>query len=279
VTTDQTATIRVDLNALRGLLQVALANSAKRVALGLRAADLVAADLNLELPDVNFQLQLAGQQKPGEAEVVRTEFKTWTLCNGLRDSVEALASFLEECRTVCAIYSLGSSFQIQTEDWQKRIVDNAQKFHQLGLPHKVEHLAREFHSDLRPSLTSDVLTMNLARNCLVHRKGVVTQLDVNSPDGLRVTWLKPELLVTGKAGERVLVLPETVEEGETIAFKQSPVSRLFKLGERIEFTPQEFSEMSWTFHAFSSELVARIEKFGRDRGIVPTASNSAARQS
>jgi hypothetical protein len=257
--------VRVELGGLIGGLQRSIQRCVGLVSFGLLAMENTT-DGELELPGAYFQLAIAGDEHRRFA-AVKEDFQTWILTGGLRDSVEAVSVSLEQARSVCAVWSFAPGADITGQEWNERMVTEARKFHRLGLPHKIGFLKDEYDPRLAPDLTEHLLSINRARNCLVHRRGIVSDLDVNSPDGLLVRWLKMELLIEGPSGQRSVIPPARAEAGETVSLRQAETTKLFRVGERVAFDAQEFSELCWTFFRFGQQLVSNLEAYGRARGV------------
>lgn len=255
--------IHVDLRALLGGLQRSLQRTIDLVSLGLIAVDSAPAGA-LSLPQAFFQFTPAPNQKR-TVETAKEEYKSWALCSGLRDCVEAISAFLEEVRTVCAVYSLKTMEEVRRADWNARMVNEPRKFHRFGLPNKLGHLAETYSLDT--DLSEELLSINRARNCLVHRGGVVSERDTNDGDSLVIKWRRLEIIVRGDAGERVAEPHALFEAGEEMFPREGTASRTFHKGDSITFTPQEFSELGYTFFVFGQRLVKKIEDYGRECGV------------
>ena len=261
---EYTAKIRIDLGGLLPTLQSAIQLSLERVAFALTASK-EAKEEKLELPEAQIKMTL-GSSGIKDFEEARSDHERWALGNGLRDCAEALHIFLDEGRKVCAFFSLGPTGMIRGEDWNRAIVEDARLFHQFGLPKKLSWLRDTYDSLLASESSSSLLTVNAGRNCLVHRQGIVQEIDKNSDDGLTVRWTNLELEVAGNEGQRPLLVGDTVQAGERVSVAQNSTSKTFAIGYRISFSTQEFSGLCWNFFVFGSQLVAAIKKYGRSRG-------------
>lgn len=256
--------IHVDLGALLGGLQRSLQRTIDLVSLGLIAVDLAPPGA-LSLPEAFFEFTPALNQKR-TVETAKEEYKSWALCSGLRDCVEAISAFLEEVRRVCAVYSLKTMEEVRGGDWNARMVNEPRKFHRFGLPNKLRYLAETYSLDT--DLSEELLSINRARNCLVHRGGVVSERDTNEGDTLVVKWRRLEMTVRGETGERVVESPGHVfEAGEMLSVREGSASKTFHKGDSITFTPQEFSELGYTFFVFGQHLVKKLEDYGRECGV------------
>ena len=217
-----------------------------------------------------------------KGEPLKAAFETWVLTCGRRDAVEVLNVFLERARIAAASYSLWEEFRIPgtrdarvpSGEWNTKIVGGVDKFHRLGLPDKLERLTK-YSPTLAPGLGDEVRAINQARNCLVHRGGTVTERDSNSPDGLVVKWEKVSLEIDGPSGRQPLRPPQYVAEGGNLVMNYHRTSKLFRLGESITFSAQEFAELCMTFVRFGNELCHQLSDYGTLTGFIAPSSTSA----
>ncbi len=256
---------KVDLAALLGTLQRSLQRTLDIAAFGLIAAE-NATEQKLELPGAFFHM-IPAQNVALDFETARNEFKRWALTGAMRDSVEAVHIFLDKARPICFLYSVADQPKIMGDDWNKGMVRDTKKFHRLGLPDKIKYLAEEYDSSLVSEVTEELLSINLARNCLAHRSGIVSDYDSNSEEGLMVRWRKMEIGATGSNGERIITAMARVEAGESVFLRYAKAQKLFKKGESVTFTVDEFGELCMTLFFFGSQLIHNMEQFGRSKGI------------
>ena len=261
--------VPVDLRLAIGGLQTTLQRSVRLVAIGLRAT-LDPAASEAGLPNVTMGIQFS----PAETwthDQARQEFGTWLLTNGFRDVSEGIGTFLEGVRQVLAFWAITNygkgPTSIDGEEWNEKLVREAKKFHGAGLPDKLAVLSEQFGLVLPPLVTRQILSFNAARNCLVHRQGVVATRDLGGELQLSVAWVKVSLVATDQHGERELVPEMGVEGGGTITGRQSVVQRTFEKGERIQFSAQEFAEICFALFSFGSTTVVLAEEVGRAKGV------------
>jgi hypothetical protein len=169
-----------------------------------------------------------------------------------------VGAFLEECRTIAALYRLHGN--CTGADWNKATIEDKKKFHELGLPAKIERLRKEF--GVASKFEDHVLSLNRARNCLVHRLGIVSPKDVSAKGVLVVTWHALNLVAIDTATKRETVLgePTRLESESTIAARFGPYRREFQVGNRISFTRDEHKHTMLTFYMFALKIVQALEK-------------------
>lgn len=205
-------------------------------------------------------------------DTARDEFKRWVLACGLRDAVEGVSQTLEEARKVGVVVSFGG--EMTGADWNERVVGESARFDRRPLPDKINFLAALCGPSVMPAALEKVKTINKARNCLVHRQGIVGNRDCNASDGLLVEWTKLDLVVPTAGGDEVVTaLPFTLKAGERLSMRNSLRQKLFRLGDTVSFTAQEFSYICWTLFQFGQQLVLNLQELMNAKGLTITASS------
>ena len=262
---DQTIQVHIDLRGIGTPLFVVIQRSFDLVSLGIRASQELP-ERDLELPESFLQL-IASSRARLTFDDARKEFRAWVIASGLRDCIEGIGLLFEEVRRVCALYSFGPRSRLTRATWQRAMVSDSKKFRNLNLPDKIHWLHKMYSLDLLTDNTSRLLTLNRARNCLVHRYGVVSDRDCNEAMHLAVEWEGIEFLVEGDDGLRSIALPGgVVKKGETLCMRPTKRRREFSIGERIDLTIEEFASLLWFFFKYGKLIPTVIEDYGRRCG-------------
>jgi hypothetical protein len=259
--------INIDLGALLAQLQHAIQRTIYLAAMGLNATPRLTQE-DMQLPGTSISLSLAGPD-PWPIEAAREGFTQWILGNGLRDASEAISGYLEEARTVLAVWQLAvrcRSGPITGADWHAATERQQQDFHWFGLPRKIQHLQDTYSLALDPDLVGHLLSINKARNCLVHRRGIVQGDDLNEDGALRVSWRRLALVINGADGEREGFPGSLVEADESMSVSNRDVSKIFPLGTAIAFSVQEFADVCWSLFLFGNSTTKLIEDWARAHG-------------
>jgi hypothetical protein len=155
---------------------------------------------------------------------------------------------------VCAVARFSKRGRFLAEEWNADEAAQAE-FHKATLSQKLRCLNREFGLMLPRAQRSALFTLMAARNCLVHRLGTVTAVDQNSADGLVVTWFGLQLQIVGADGiRRVDTLPAPFEAGETVEVISRKRSRCFALGDQMDFSTNEFTEIGLFLQALTETI-------------------------
>jgi hypothetical protein len=298
-TREMRATIRINMDSIPGRLQVRLQWFINMVAFGLQAsADFESA--RLPLPDVRKAMKLSGDTDAWDVAQVRRAFANWMLACGSRELMEEFSGVLEQAREILSVWALGSG-EVSAEDWNRRMVTEAQRFQKLGFPDKVVFLRQEYSVELPADKEADLLSLNRARNCLVHRGGVVGLPDIpvtkeqltealrkrreREPtetwtnqqvvsalrdEGLRpaldLTWPRMELFSEKDGAQTVLEPGSRVEAGALVALRVVRQSKSFEYGQLVRLSSDDFSEIAYALLNASFALRDAVEARGRAMG-------------
>lgn len=228
---------------------------------------------NVQSPAIPVQLP------PRPLQEVKADSERWVIAAAIRDCIEEVALFLEKTRELCAAVSLFEGRDIPAEQWNETVVKGARVFDRKDFPEKINFLLSEYGADLLPPSRDFILTLNAARNCLVHRQGVVGQRDCRGSDCLTVRWMSAEIHGRDPEGNEFPVVPPQHLVAETQLFlRHAPVERRFFLGERITFSTADLSGIWLTLHFFGAATAANVVKLAKEKGLIeePEAAEDAA---
>ena len=265
----QNIQIQVNLDAPKSELQRAIQRTIYLVSAALNSTTQIG-EGHLKLPEIEVEATFDSSLKWSSAEVSQN-LKEWVLQNGFRDAVEFLSVFLESIHSVCTFWSLvqrQNGGQVLTGmDWQSATESEPKKFHRLGLPDKLDHLRDTHGINVEPAVLKSILSANSARNCLVHRNGIVSEKDADS-GVLVVSWKRMKLIAIDEDGEHELKTGVVYEKATTIAMKFVEESKSFNLGDSISFSPLEFQSIAWALFLFGNDLTATLSDWGIANGFV-----------
>jgi len=112
---------------------------------------------------------------------------------------------------------------------------------------------------------SSILTLNDMRNCYVHRKGLVTDLDINDSiaKSLKIEYLRPFVFVVRDGEEVEVVAPFRLHDGEVGQRRAKEEHRAFIRGERIKLTLREFGYICFSCWNFAVDLAGKLPIVGK----------------
>jgi len=258
-----------------------------QVHLGLKALILLVADILSRPP--------AGSETPGRISGVFFEFDpaptAWLdrsdlssfveqriLQWAMTDAIELVKPLLVGARAACSFFELGGNPAMTSEEWNARVARERmmdERMSKMNMKGRLEKFSRD-HPDLKmPPLLSEILEILKMRNCVLHNGGIVTNSYCNEPDALRVRFRRHSMWVKGSAGDREYTQGEILGPGTTWQVRIITAERVWRIGERVELTPQIFVDLCFTVDRFALEMAQALEAFGRPKGIIFEAFNGA----
>lgn len=186
-------------------------------------------------------------------------FNRWAITCGFRDALEHVSHLLERMHNVILIWSQVPEAEVETR---------RKAFHRMGLPTKLAKLADDEGLAFGERPLQEVLGINVLRNCFVHRRGQVTQIEIPAgQDSLTLSWRTLAMFVK-RDGEFVRYRSNQTVSLEAERFVRIvPVSRNFVVGEEVVLSPQEFADLCWTLHRFALHALHALRDMGRGKGL------------
>ena len=200
---------------------------------------------------------------------VKDEHLFWCLRNAFTEAIDRMGEFLEESRVLATLHYLGST-TINGEDWNRIWTTDREEFDWKRFPQKIEYLRRKCRTAFQ--FEEHVLTLNQARNCLVHRRGVVSSKDSKGKDFFTIKWHAMRIVIIDSVtGEETFIPQLTPTKNEsTVNLRIGPVEKQFHVGDRIRLSPDELNYTMWTFRSFALEILQAIERLRPDLSTAPS---------
>lgn len=267
---DRQVNLHIDLGGLRNELGRSLQKTIYFVAAGLRSVTA----LGLECPSLptRITLDLCPPLKWGDHIGVE-QYEEWILCNGFRDAIESIALLLEQTHRVLTLWDsldIDGGCRI-TGAVLNEIFAVDPSFHRYGLPDKIDHLRHDHKLNLDEALCTHLKRINAARNCIVHRAGIVSTRDLTSEADMTITWRRMHFFLQDEDGEKPIVFGEPVEKDSDVCMRFEDIAKSFALGSSIKFSVGEFSEACWSLCLFGENLVHQMDQLGLERGLLRPA--------
>lgn len=195
----------------------------------------------------------------------KEEFKTWIEANGLRELIETYSVFVDALHEACLLVR-GNIDRIAIAS----LAEKQQTFRQQGFPNKLNTLRTNYA--VGPKHHDYVVSLNRARNCLTHRRGVVGKEDVDSDDRLKVAWLGMDIFVQTPTGERhsLMEIPAEgllVKDGGTVCVQFVERLKYFDLRSLVRFTTRELAEICWFFQREAHSALMSAVEYAKANGI------------
>lgn len=206
----------------------------------------------------------------------KTEFGSWIVANGLRELIETFSVFLDAIYAGCLWIALSCG---QTTADKAKSRDK--KFRYKGLSDKLTLLRDEFLVEV--SDRSRLESINQARNCLTHRRGIVSIEDCVGGKELVVKWIGFDIYAETPSGEIVSLQPVPQEgiylpDGGHIMLRFSEHTKSFPLRSLVTFTPRELSEICHFVLRMTGEIMQLAEIYARKSGVSSVSKVNVANE-
>src|SRR4030095_1313742 len=176
--TNQPPRRRLNPAYVLGPLDVLLASCHSNVILGLRVAEHANAFPPPTVEEAPF-MQLGFGRAPTDFEITRTQFKRWVLLNGFRDVHKALRVTMERLFVFKNLQR-----QLSTDGRSRHLIEEEQRFRRQAAEWHYPTLMDRLEPLLKQPFKyrAHVNSYNLARNCLEHGHGIVSERYCNNPE-------------------------------------------------------------------------------------------------
>jgi hypothetical protein len=233
----------------RGL--VGIRRAAAFVALGQRAwTDESIKSVTLQVP-MGFQV-LPDPLPDQLANDLRSTFRTWLCGAAISELILGLSTFADEYFQIATYLSFKNG-----KVTQEGLTSIQQCKNDTNLASKLSRISRVDSFQL--GLLDHANGWSLARNAFAHHHGIVRERDCTpGRDCLIVSWRQFEFQVNGEKVETIIGLH--VEANSTISFTFGSGQKTFAIGERLEFSEQEITNVCLTAFLHVQEMVTELEK-------------------
>ena len=249
---EETVHVSLNLAALLLFADEALKETVQFVAFGLAAGELADPD-DIRLPGTLIAI---GQDQQLSIPTLRSEYGNWLVGLCLRRYVEVHNTFFEKVGVIARMV------EFQREPFYYDSKEIGQAFNNMGLPDKLDRIGQALDVAVNSELRLQVESINRARNCFEHRRGIVQARDLHGMNSLVVSWSGTDAVRISVSGTEtpVLELPAVIGPGERFEVRWKERAKSFHLGEQLRFSAGDVSEMGLTFFRHSLDLVSAIQQ-------------------
>lgn len=249
-------TVNIDLKKLGDLAHTGVRRAALFMGLGLNAAhredfnDYELCKLPIAPEQTSLPIDFFPSNLPAErVGEFKKQFALWVIGCGLRELLEHYALFLDHIHKNALLVFLIED-KLGSVDPEKKQEEFNQR---LGIPDKLERLKKMF--SISPDDPESIKSLYLARNCLTHNFGIVTQRQCGPDESLTLTWKTLDVIAKGEETGIERPLTELIglltEEETSIFTKTARRERKFALGEKIQLSQQDLWEICFFFNAYA----------------------------
>lgn len=217
--------------------------------------------------DFSKQTKLKIVENTDDDEVLKDykdEFKNWVIGNSLRELHEGFTEYLEQLNQACLTFGwVAGGFSNKDCDRFHK------KFFRDGFPDKLETLRNRF--SVSTMHERGLVSLNAARNCLTHRRGIVSLEDANHGAELRLSWRALEIYFIPAQGEPILNcdFPKSGVDADGGAIESKYVERncSFSYGQALTLSHLQLAEICFFVDEAVVELANSAVEYARSKGI------------
>lgn len=270
-----TTIVRLNFDALRRVTDVAVARAS--VFLGLATNAVSAPQPPSHVLDDKVQYCFVPKEvTSGTLVHFREEFIYWILANALRDLVESFSGFLIHCRRLIFVIDLETideaEFARELAEYEKKSI-------------RIQYELLKDIVGLDSTYMEMFETFRKARNCLAHRRGIVSEIDVNTDDSqLRLRWCFMATFLENPDGTEQIVDNDTISLIAPTAVERRIVAHLtwkereYRIGSQIRLSRHDLGEICFGLHFATEHVLAKLRDFALQKGIpFENAAEGAAR--
>jgi hypothetical protein len=210
------------------------------------------ADLG-KLPEIGFFG--VAYQGHKDATIARMTYQAWLVAKAFQELATGLRSTLEQAY----IFPLSLKLGRQVDDWgsfEKGYAGIERKAQRMNFPDLLSAVQLELGTDLH--FRDELISLQKARNCLEHRGGVVGDLDCEAGDALVLRLPRLKIFTRIDNEEVEVYRGQYVEKETVISIKRKTRVRTYAKGQKVEFSPSEFSEIAHSIHLIATDIGPKL---------------------
>jgi hypothetical protein len=145
-------------------------------------------------------------------------------------------------------------------------------FDWTGVEKQLEILRNSF--SVQTSKEKYFKSINQARNCIAHRRGIVGGDDLRGDSQLKIAWWALDTHIETSNGDKILFNPPYPKEGiyikggGNVAFTVVDRERQYKIGDFIKLTPTDLSEICLVATLATQEILSSTVSYLKSIGII-----------
>lgn len=222
-----------------------------------------------QFQDAHFHIDPAKNRRL-PLDDLKVETRKWLLKSAFQSAMELVNFPLEQARRLLALWDMAQR-HARGESVRLDFEDDAAWFHKRPFEQKLTFLRERYAFQIDAGAVAVVLSLHKARNCVVHRLGMVSAIDCDSAAGvLKASWEEYAVFASPSRADwqnaARVDFGGHVKVGQAVHMRRLTKVREFKPGDLIELTPQDLNEICHTIHLFASQVRDDLRKKSESLG-------------
>lgn len=190
-----------------------------------------------------------------QIEEFKKHYEHWIISCGLRELIETFSVYLCRIYKVCLKSALHKKAIVVEKPH-----DKIKSFEWKGVEKQLKNLRQLFA--VETSKEKYIKSINQARNCITHRRGIVGVEDLSGDSNLKITWWALDFNIETPNGEKISFNPPYSKEGiflkdgGSFSVKVIDKEREYKIGDVIKLSPSDLSEICMVVKIATQEILS-----------------------
>jgi hypothetical protein len=193
-----------------------------------------------------------------------------TLRNSVRDIIEYFHTYLNNIHYCGVVYRKTFEYRENIDRNPINLQDINKKYEKKPLEQKLKILKEKY--DINIPYEDQINSIHIARNCLVHRMGYVTEKETEGGNEFTLKYLRNVFIDTNTNKEIDVWQRKSFTGSELkkwkLKLKIQEFEKSFEVNSPMIFTSQEFYDLGFTFYEIGRLLMIETVKFGSRCGVI-----------
>ena len=245
--------INIDLNRIKEISLKGIRRTAVFMGLGINSAR-ANEFKEYQLSRETFFRIIPDNVDDSQIEGFKAHFEHWIISCGLRELIETFSVYLTAIFKSCLLASIHKK-KLEINDPEKRL----ESFKWKGVEKQLKTLRTQFGVETTKGIYFK--SINQARNCITHRRGIVGQEDLRNDNSLKMCWWALDPFIETPAGQVISMAPPfpkeglLLKDGGTFCVKVIEKELEFQMGEVIKLSPNDLSEICMVVTLATDEIL------------------------
>lgn len=195
-----------------------------------------------------------------DADQRRALHESWIVGRAFQELLRAVRQALEEAYVITTL--LNKRHRVKSNS---TIAEFVKPFQRKAAGMRFPELLDAVNQRLDPKLNfaKSYESLQIARNCLEHRAGIVSAIDTHGKKQFDLQFPRMKMFYVRNGEEVELARGERIDPGDKrmevdIFWKLEVRRKSVAVGERLIFSPAEFNEIAFACHFLGNELAGKL---------------------
>jgi len=219
-------------------------------------------DLNKPMPTDSFPIAIINQKPTLTLNEQKLASFEWVITKAFEDFINGLTKSLKEANKIIRTLKLSEKpkYSMTRDEIECELNKINAEIEDLHFPALIKFIENYIGHPL--PFSSEIISINQIRNCLVHRGGIVSDKDLKNNNELELKWisLKWYTKINEVSTEITYDLRKNEIAVNNIEYMVIDNKKSFELGQKISIDINEFNGIAYTCSEFANYLYSSMPK-------------------